>query len=100
MRSKLSAITARTPSRRVPLRGPVARGAGAVLLAADHDERHALLRVAHRRVVDRQLLAVGQVAREAALGQRLTPGPPSRLRRRMFAKVPRIITSWLPRRAP
>ena len=28
-----------------------------------------------------------------------TPGS-IRLRRRMLAKVPRIITSWLPRRAP
>ena len=50
------------------LRRPVARRARAVLLAREHDERHALARVLHRRVVDRHLLAVGQVQRDAALG--------------------------------
>ncbi len=81
------------------LGGPVAARARAVLLAGEHDQRHALLDVAHRGVVDRHLLAVGAVAevqRHAALGR------PARswLRRRMLANVPRIITSWLPRREP
>ena len=42
---------------------PVARGAGAVLLAGEEHQRHALVAVAHRRVVDEGLLAVGQVER-------------------------------------
>ena len=54
MRSKLSAITARTPSSSVPLAAQSRDDAGAVLLAGDHDQRHALLLVPHRRVVDRQ----------------------------------------------
>ena len=43
------------------LRGPVARAPGAVLLAREHDERHAFVGVAHRGVVDRRLLAVGEM---------------------------------------
>ena len=46
---------------------PVARGAGAVFLAGDDDQRHSLLLVAHRRVVDRHHLARGNVAGDAAL---------------------------------
>src|SRR5829696_9065745 len=38
------------------LGGPVARGARAVLGAGEHDQRRALLRVLHRRVVDRLLI--------------------------------------------
>src|SRR5205085_7540544 len=38
--------------------GPVARRAGAVLDASDHDERHALLAITRRGRVDRQPLAV------------------------------------------
>src|SRR6478735_7879740 len=50
------------------LGGPVARGAGAVLLARQDDERRAGSGVALGGVVDRRLLAaVGEVAREAAL---------------------------------
>ena len=41
--------------------GPVAARAGAVFLAGDHHQRRAFLLVAHRRVVDRQLLATGHV---------------------------------------
>src|SRR5581483_3750357 len=48
------------------LRGPVARASGAVLLAREHDEGRALAAVAHGRVVDRHLLARGDV-----------PGPPA-----------------------
>ena len=56
------------------LRRPVAARARAVLLAREHDQRDRLLGVAHRRVVDRHLLAVGssraEVERHAALGPR------------------------------
>jgi hypothetical protein len=76
------------------LRRPVARGARAVLLAGEDDERRALGLVLHRGVVDRHLLAVGRCG-DAALG-----AGSSWFLRRMLAKVPRIITSWLPRRAP
>ena len=51
-------------------------------------------RRSHRGVVDRLLLAVAQVVKPPSV-----PGA-SRLRRRMLANVPRIITSWLPRRDP
>src|SRR5215216_3401465 len=43
------------------LGGPVARGAGAVLLASDYDEGSILGDVAHRRVVDTHLLAAGEM---------------------------------------
>ena len=49
-----------------PLGRPVARGARAVLLAGQHAQRHALVGVVHRGVVDRRLLAV--LDGEAALG--------------------------------
>src|SRR5436190_9265215 len=48
------------------LRRPVARAPRAVLLAREHDERHALLLIAHRRVVDRHLLARREVPRPPA----------------------------------
>ena len=67
MRSKDSAITARTPSSAGALGRPVARRARAVLLAREHDQRRPLLGVPHRRVVDRHRLALGQVQRDAAL---------------------------------
>src|SRR3954453_3445389 len=38
-------------------RGPVAGGAGAVLLSGEHDQRSPLLLIAHRRVVDRHPIA-------------------------------------------
>src|SRR5262249_40067246 len=44
-----------------PLRRPVARRAGAVLLAGDDDGRYSLAAVALGHLVDRALLAVGQV---------------------------------------
>ena len=53
--------------KRAALGRPVARAARPVLLAGDHHQRHAVGLVAHRRVVDRQLLAVGEVPGEAAL---------------------------------
>ncbi len=49
------------------LRRPVARGAVAVFCAGEDDERHLLLGVFHRRVVDRHLGAVGPVLGLAAL---------------------------------
>ena len=55
------------------LRRPVARRAGAVFLAAEHHQRHALGLVAHRRVIDRHLLAGRQMLGHAAfdVGQHL-----------------------------
>ena len=50
------------------LRGPVARRTLAVFVATEHDERHALLLVAHRGVIDRHLLAGRMVIRDAAFG--------------------------------
>ena len=47
---------------------PVARRAGAVFLAGQHEQRHAFFLVLHRGVEDRHLLAVGQVPGDAALG--------------------------------
>src|ERR671916_2055680 len=49
------------------LRGPVARGARAVLLAGEHQQGHALLLVLEARLVDRGLLPVGEVDGVAAL---------------------------------
>ena len=67
MRSKLSAITARMPRQVRALGRPVARGAGAVFLAGEDDERNALALVAHGGVVDEHPLARGLVDGVAAL---------------------------------
>ncbi len=58
-----------------PFRSPVARRAGAVLLAGEHDQRRSLGQVALRRLVDRRLLARGQVDSPCALalGHELVP---------------------------
>ena len=66
----------------------------------EDDERHALRAVLHRGVVDRHLLAVGLVQRDAA--SRRVPSAHGTIRflMRTLANVPRIITSWLPRREP
>ena len=61
MRSKLSAITARTPSSRGPFAAQSRDEPEPYSLPAEDDQRHPLARVAHRGVVDRHLLAVGQV---------------------------------------
>ena len=50
--------------------GPIARGARAVLLAREDDERRTGSLILHRRVVDRHRLVGGQVDRDAALGTR------------------------------
>ena len=60
MRSKLSTSTARTPSSSDPFAAQSRDEPDAVLLAREHDERHAFVRVPHRGVVDRHLLAVGR----------------------------------------
>ena len=54
MRSKLSRDDGAHAEQPRALRRPVARRAGAVFLAGEDDQRHALGAVAHRRVVDRQ----------------------------------------------
>ena len=51
------------------LGGPVARRAGAVLLAREHDERHALRPVLLSRVEDRDLGAIGEVPRPVTLAR-------------------------------
>ena len=53
---------------------PVARRARAVLLAREHDQRHALGEVALRGLEDRRLLAVRQVHRPRALRARARAG--------------------------
>ena len=70
MRSKLSTMTALTPSSAVPLAAQSRLRAHAVFLAAEHDQRHAFLLVAHGGVVDRHLLAVGLVLGPAAFDAR------------------------------
>src|SRR5262249_34496932 len=45
---------------------PVARGADAIFLAGEYDQRHVLTLVAHRRIVDRHALAGWIVDRVAA----------------------------------
>ena len=69
MRSKLSAITARTPSRRVPLAAQSRDEPEPYSLPASTTSGTPSVEVAHRGVVDRHLLAaVGEVQRDAALG--------------------------------
>ena len=68
MRSKLSAMTAFTPSSSVPFAAQSRDEPEPYSLPGEDEQRHALLLVAHRRVVDRHLLAVGQVTRPAAFG--------------------------------
>src|SRR6266700_88361 len=56
--------------QRGALGGPVARRARPVLLAAEHDQRRALLQVRAGRLVDRGLRPLRQLERHAALGAR------------------------------
>src|SRR5205085_2978692 len=49
------------PEQQRPLRRPVARRAGSILLARDHELRNALLAVAARDVEDEPFLAVREV---------------------------------------
>ena len=96
MRSKLSAITARTPSSSVPLAAQSRDEPVPYSLPAMIDQRHAARLVLHRRVVDRHR------PRRRACSLVMPPSMPGAISflMRMLAKVPRIITSWLPRRAP
>ena len=70
MRSKDSAITARTPSRFVPLAAQSRDEPEPYSLPASTTSGVLVLGVLHRRVVDRHLLAVRHEARDAALGAR------------------------------
>ncbi len=60
----------------------------------NHRQRCALSLVQHRRIVNRHRFRIRQMA-----GHAPSTGTIS-LRMRILAKVPRIITSWLPRREP
>ena len=97
MRSYDSAMTARTPSSAVPLAAQSREEPEPYSLPASTTSGVAVRGVLLGRVVDRRLLTVGP-------GRwRVTPPSvpgASWLRSRMLAKVPRIITSWLPRREP
>ncbi len=88
MRSKLSAITARTPSRLVPLAAQSRELPVPYSLPAMTTSGRVVRLVEHGGVVDRHRLAGRRVAGDAALDL-----PSIWLRMRMLAKVPRIITS-------
>ena len=101
MRSKLFAMTALTPSSCVPLAAqsrddpvPYSSPAKITVGVPRFDVRH-------RRVVDRQLRTLsGCIVRHAAFdrGEPSALGGSIRFLMRTLANVPRIITSWLPRR--
>lgn len=77
------------------LRRPVARAAAAVHLTGYHDQRHAGLLVAHGRIEQRTISSL--------MKSRVQPPflpSASLLDSFTLANVPRIMTSWLPRRAP
>ena len=96
MRSKLSAITARTPSSSGPFAAQSRDEPAPYSLPAMMITGVPSLAILHRRVVDRHLLA----ARESCFVNPPSMCGTSRLRMRVLANVPRIITSWLPRREP
>ena len=90
-------MTAFTPSSAVPLAAQSRDDPEPYSLPASTTSGMPGCGVVLRRVVDVRLLAAGrEVAGVAALDAVAT----SWLRSRMLAKVPRIITSWLPRREP
>ena len=101
MRSKLFATTALTPSSCVPFAAqsrddpvPYSSPPKTTVGVPCRD-------VLHRRVVDRHLLARRLEQRDAAfLAAPSAFGGSIRFLMRTLAKVPRIITSWLPRREP
>ena len=100
MRSKLRAITALTPSSSVPLAAQSRLEPVPYSSPPKTTGRRAFGHVLHRRVVDEHLLAARLEQRDAAfLARAVGPGI-IRFLMRTLAKVPRIITSWLPRRAP
>ena len=111
MRSKLSTITARTPSSLVPFAAQSREEPDPYSLPPSTTSGTSSAMYLHRRVVDRHLLGLGRLAAVATGGRRSRASrrPPAaprrparliRLRSLMFANVPRIITSWLPRREP
>ena len=77
IRSKLSAITAFTPSKKHALRGPVARRARAVFLAGDDHQGNAFCRVLYGSVIDEHLFAAWDVRRPSAFSawSKLVPQP-------------------------
>src|SRR5690606_10504153 len=58
------------PEQHCAFGGPVAAAAGAVFVPGDHDQRHLVSDVLHRRVVDAHHLAIGQVPGPTAFGAR------------------------------
>ncbi len=96
MRSKLFAMTARTPSSLVPLAAQSRDEPGAVLGAGDHD---AAARPRPGTAWTRRRCVVLSPSGRCTVMPPSSPGRGAFLRR-MLANVPRIITSWLPRRAP
>ena len=68
MRSKLSAITARTPRSKVPFAAQSRDDPDAVVRPGQDDERYAVGGVADGGLVDGHRLAAGLVAGPAALG--------------------------------
>ncbi len=96
IRSKLSAMHEPDAQQHRALRRPVAARPAAVLLAGDH------ARAARPRPGTARRRRRSTAPRRRAGGSSTSPSVPgaSSLRSRMFANVPRIITSWLPRREP
>jgi hypothetical protein len=88
-------MTALMPSKGGALGGPVPGGAGAVFLATQHDQRGTFSRVGHGRIVVEHLFFFGNFRVKLPC-----LGVTSWFLMRMLPKVPRIITSWLPRREP
>ena len=97
MRSKDSAMTARTPSSVVPLAAQSRDDPEPYSLPARIDQRGAVGGVAHRR--RRRSWSSARRRVKSRVKPPSVPGA-SWLRSRMLANVPRIITSWLPRRDP
>ena len=88
-------MTALTPSSFGPFAAQSREEPVAVLLPGQDDQRHPLRAVALRCVEDRHLLA----RRAGAPSSPFRAGD-EQVASRTFANVPRIITSWLPRREP
>ena len=95
MRSKLSAITALTPSSSVPLAAQ----------SRDEPEPYSLPPITTSGTPRSWYFIAASkidIASPSGISRVQPPSVPgaTSLRRRMLAKVPRIITSWLPRREP
>ena len=100
IRSKLLAMTAFTPRSCVPLAAQSRLEPGAVLFAGEDDGRRASRDVRHRRVVDRHDLRRLRQVTPPSTREPSAFGGSMRFLMRTLAKVPRIMTSWLPRRLP